>query len=305
MHREFQGVAAALLSSCLGGVSVVATRHTVDSLDPLTLALLRYGIGGVCLGGLFLWLRLPVMERRHRLQLMLLAALFFVGFPVLFNLALAWTTAARGALSLAALPLLTLLLAAAVGAEPLTARKLAGVLLAIIGIMLALGSDLARAPAGAWRGDMVMLAAAGCGAAYNVASRPLLRIYPPMAFTTQAMLVGVLMLVPLVAIAGEPAHMAELIAVDWMAVVYLGVIGAALAFWLWSFALEHTTPTRVAVTVAMNPVVAMGLGFVWLDETPTLALASGTGAVLGGILLTAWPTARERQRASLEAGEPV
>ena len=301
MRREFQGVAAALLSSCLGGISVVATRHTVQSLDPLTLALLRYGIGGVCLGGLFLGLRLPAMERRHRLQIALLAALFFVGFPVLFNLALAWTTAARGALSLATLPLLTLLLAAGMGAEPLTTRKLAGVLLAFAGITLALGGDLAQAPAGAWRGDLVMLAASGCGAVYNVASRPLLRVYPPVAFTTQAMLAGVLILLPLVAIAGQPARMAGLVATDWAAIVYLGVIGAAVAFWLWTFALEHTTPTRVAVTVAMNPVVAMGLGFVWLDETPTLALASGTAGVLGGILLTAWPTAQERRRSSLKA----
>ncbi|MFZ1427315.1 MAG: DMT family transporter [Geminicoccaceae bacterium] len=301
MRREFQGIAAALLSSCLGGISVVATRHTVVELDPLTLALLRYGIGGLCLGALFLWLRLPVVERRHRVRIALLGALFFAGFPVLFNLALAWTTAARGALSLTTLPLLTLLLAAAMGAEPLTVRKLAGVLLAIAGITLALGGDLAKAPAGAWRGDLVMLAAAACGALYNVASRPLLRVYPPVAFITQAMLAGALVLALLVLIAGQPARVTGLVAADWAAVGYLGVIGTALAFWLWTFALEHTTPTRVAVTVAMNPVVAMGLGFVWLDEAPTLVLAIGTGAVLGGILLTAWPTPQERRRSSLEA----
>ena len=74
--------------------------------------------------------------------------------------------------------------------EPRWAEALAPTLLAFAGITLALGGDLAQAPAGAWRGDLVMLAAAGCGAVYNVASRPLLRVYPPVAFTTQAMLAG-------------------------------------------------------------------------------------------------------------------
>ena len=193
MNRELWGVGAALLSSSLGGTAVVATRHLAGAVDPLTLALLRYGLGLACLGAAFFWLRLPWVHRRDVIPVILLGTLLFAGFPALFNQALAWTTAARGALALATMPLLTLLLAATLRAEPLSGRKLAGVLLALGGVSLALGMRGA-APLGAWRGDLVMLATAACGAIYNVTSQPLLRRYPPLAFITQAMLAGTIVL---------------------------------------------------------------------------------------------------------------
>ena len=266
VQRELAGVLVALLSSCLGGTAVVATRHLVGALDPLTLALTRFGLGTLCLAVPFLCYRLPFIGRRDLLPVVLLGVLFFAGFPALFNQALAWTTAARGALVLATMPLLTLLLAAILRAEALTGRKLAGVLLAFAGVALALGGSGAIAPPGAWRGDLVMLAAAMCGAVYNVAVRPLLRRHPPLAFITQAMLAGTVVLAIASAMAGEPARLIALPPREWGAVVYLGLVGGALALWLWTLALELTTPTRVAVTVTANPVVASGLGLAVLGE---------------------------------------
>jgi drug/metabolite transporter (DMT)-like permease len=67
------------------------------------------------------------------------------------------------------------------------------------------------------------------------------------------------------------------------------VIGAALTFMLWSWALERTTPTRVAISVTLNPVSSMALGALWLDESVSLRLMLGLLAVLTGIALAAWP----------------
>lgn len=288
MQVEHKGTLAAVLSSCLGGTAVVATRHLVGSLDPLTLALARYGLGLLVLGAGVACLRLPLAARRDLPRLVLLGVLFFAGFPLLFNLALTWTTAARGALALATLPLLTLLLAVPAGAERPTARKLAGVLLAFLGVGLALSGDLA-APPGAWRGDLVMLAAAACGAVYNVASRPLLRHHPPLAVIAQAMAVGVTILLPAALWLGTPSRLAALDAAEVTLILYLGLFGGALAFWLWTKGLERTTPTRVAVTVALNPVIAMILGLLLLGESLSPSLLLGLAAVSAGILLTLGP----------------
>ena len=51
--------------------------------------------------------------------------LFFALFPILFNASLIFTTAARGALALSTLPLLTMLVGAALGSEALTAAQIA------------------------------------------------------------------------------------------------------------------------------------------------------------------------------------
>ena len=42
---ERYGVLLAILSSCLGGTAAAVTRYLVTNADPITLAILRWGIG--------------------------------------------------------------------------------------------------------------------------------------------------------------------------------------------------------------------------------------------------------------------
>ena len=282
---ELAGVLAACASSMLGGASVVATRAVVGATDPATLAALRYGIGAACLLPVVLLAGLKLPSRRDALPVALLGVLFFAGFPYLFNAALARTTAAHGSLALATLPFLTLLVARAVGAEALTGRKLLGVGLAAAGVAAALSGRLAGLPPGAWRGDLLMVATALCGAFFNVLSRPYLRRYPALSFTAAAMLAGAGATVALALAAGSPGRLAGLGAGQWGAVAFLGVAGAALTFYLWSYGLERTTPTGVAVTVALNPVVALALGVGLLGEPWGWPLLAGLAAVSGGVVL--------------------
>ena len=142
-RRESKGVLAAALSSLLGGSAVATTRLVIGAIDPLTLAALRYGIGVTCLAAIVRLARLRAIAVADRWRIALLGVLFFAVFPVLFNIALAYTTAARGALALSTLPLLTLVVAAIAGAEILTARKLASATPAI--------SAACRAPGAAMR----------------------------------------------------------------------------------------------------------------------------------------------------------
>lgn len=283
-NREILGIAAAGASSCLGGVSVVATRAVVGLLDPATLAALRYGIGAICLAAVLRLLRRPAPARSDLPAVILLGVLFFTAFPVLFNVSLSYTTAARGSLALSTLPFLTLLVAAALRAEKLAWRKVAGVALAIAGVATALGDRLAVGGTIA-KGDLFMIATAGCGALYNVLSRPYLARIPALSYTTVGMTAGALAGIVWAGTAGDPARVVALPAWGWGVVVFLGVGGAALTFFLWSYGLEHTTPTRVATTVALNPVVSLVLGALVLDEPAPPRLALGIVAILAGIIL--------------------
>ncbi len=69
----------------------------------------------------------------------------------------------------------------------------------------------------------------------------------------------------------------------WVAALYLAAGGGALAFFLWVFALQHASPTRVANTMTINPLVAGVLAAVLLSEPFTLNLAIGLLAVFAGI----------------------
>ena len=107
---------------------------------------------------------------------------FYGVFFVLYNVALGFTTVARGTLALSTLPLMTMVAGGVLGIEPLSRRKTAGVAVAMLGVAVALASGLRGAPPGAWRGDLIMAAATLCMALYNVFSRPFMQRSSALGF---------------------------------------------------------------------------------------------------------------------------
>ncbi|CAM5223253.1 hypothetical protein CDEF62S_00054 [Castellaniella defragrans] len=284
---ELWGVLAAVLSSGLGGTSVGATRYLVATIDPFATGALRFGIGFAFLLPLALLQGARLPSRKDWPAIAGLGVLFFAIFPILFNASLIFTTAARGALALSTLPLLTLIVGAATGGEPLTLRKTTGVLVAMLGVAFALLSGLSSAPAGAWRGDLLMIAAALCMAFYSIGSKAVMRRCGPIPFTTMAMGIGAAVLIAIAWLHGSFSPLRTFGVAHWFAATYLGVIGSALTFYLWSFALARTTPTRVAISVTVNPVSAALVGAWLLHEPLSWNLAVGVVAVFAGIWVAA------------------
>lgn len=296
MSTERLAISAAVVSSALGGMALGATRFVIGNTDPITLGAFRYGVGFVFLVPVALTLGRRWPRGKDWLGVALLGLLFFGIFPVIYNLSLAYTTAARGALALSTLPLLTMVVGAALGIEGLTARKTLGVLIAVGGVAVALAAGLAQAPAGAWRGDLIMVAGAFCMALYNVWSRPFIARSGPFEFVTAGMGVGAACLTLIAGARGGFAATAAFGAPQWLAILYLGVFGAALNFYLWVFALERTTPTRVANTITVNPVTASLVAALLVHEAIGLDLVIGVIAVFAGI----WTASTERPLIGIE-----
>jgi drug/metabolite transporter (DMT)-like permease len=285
VRGERIGVLIAVLSSTFGGTAAAVTRYVVGVVDPVTLAAFRFGIGIVVLLPLALMLRSVFPRGRDWVGSALLGVMFFAVFFVFYNIAMAYTTAARGALALSTLPLCTMLVAALLGAEPLTARKTLGVLIAVGGVAVALLAGLASAPPGAWRGDLIMLGATLCMAFYNVWSRPFIARSSPLGFVTASMGAGAACLVIVAGWSGGFAVTQSFSGPQWIAVIYLGVFGGAAAFFLWVLALRMTTPTRVANTMTVNPIAASLLAAVIVGEPIGWNLVVGLIAVAAGIWL--------------------
>ncbi|MBV8796601.1 MAG: DMT family transporter [Hyphomicrobiales bacterium] len=284
-HRD----AGRRAASALGGSSIGATRYLAGAVDPLAIGSFRFGLGVLLLAPLATLGGGRWPERRDWPGIAGLGLLFFALFPLLFNASLIYTTAARGALALSTLPLLTMAVGAALGVEALTWGKTIGVLIAMAGVAFALLSGFGQAPPGAWRGDLLMVAAALCMALYGVWSRPFIRRSGPIPFTAVAMGVGAACLIALGLARGSFAAVAAFGAAQWTAALYLGALGGALTFFLWAFALKHTTPTRVAISVTVNPVVASLVGAFLLREPLSLNLAAGIVAVFVSIALATRP----------------
>ena len=290
---EWLGVAIALVSSCLGGSAAAITRYLAGNTDPITMAILRWGIGVLCVLPAALLLKARWPARGDLPAVAALGFAFFGVFFVLYNIAISFTTAARASLALATLPLHTMVVGALLGIEPLTKRKSIGVGVAVLGVFAALAAGLLSAPEGAWRDELIMTAAVLCMAFYNVWSRPFIRRSSALGFLTVGMGTGAAALVLVGSFTGSFAALSHFMTPQWIAGLYLGIAGGALAFILWVLALERASPTRVATTMTVNPLAAGLLATQLVGEPITPNLVLGLVAVFAGIWI-----------ATTEAGKP-
>lgn len=281
--NERAGVLAALISSALGGTAAAITRYVIGATDPVTLAAFRFGIAFLLVVPIALALRSKWPTGRDWLGVAGLGVLFFAVFFFIYNISMSHTTAARGSLALSTLPLTTMLVAALLGYEKLTTRKTVGVLIAIGGVAAALATGLAEAPAGAWRGDLIMVGGTVIMALYNVWSRPFMIRSSRLGFLAAGMGFGSAASAMLAWRSGGFAATQGFDVAQWIAVLCLGIFGGAAAFYLWVYALEHTTPTRVANTMTVNPIAASLLAAVLVGEPLGVNLLVGIGAVGFGI----------------------
>jgi len=303
-HATLAAHGGLVLASILAGASVVATRAVVQNVPPLSLAVLRFGLGGLILA-LCLGLCAPGMLRLRRqdmLLLTLLATLLYAIFPFAFNAGLRWTEASRGSLMLATIPVWTALLARAAGREQLARRQGVGLVLTMVGVVIAVagrgiqwqGDSLAPV------GDGLVLLAAVCGAAYSVLARRAFIHYSALTITAYGMLIGTAILLPAALVEGLTA--VRLGGRTLALVLFLGVLGGALMWWLFAYALGKLTPTQTVVYINLNPLTAMILAVVLLDERLTSPVVVGLVVVLTGVLMVNWPKRSQRQ---LEEAAPV
>lgn len=278
--------AAAACASIIFGASTVATRFIVHDIDPLLLSFVRFAIASLCLAPLVLLL---VKDRPNRRDMIVVAGLGLLGFglyPWCFSAGLQFIPAARAALWLATTPFLTFLLAAALRYEPVTGAKLLGLTLATAGVLLALGPAPSNSDSDqVWLGDLILMATALCGAGYTALSRPVLKRVPATLVTCFAMMSGTVCLCLLSWTTGSLA-VPVLSPSGWLVIAFLGTLGGALSFFLWTWAVRNSTPTRTAVFLALNPMSATFLGAVLLEEPITAPFLVGLLLVLSGIIVS-------------------
>jgi drug/metabolite transporter (DMT)-like permease len=269
------------------GAAIVASRFIVDSVPPLTLAMLRYAIGFLCLLPFALIaLRGPRAAPPPR-DLLAMAALGTGQFGVLIallNFGLQHVAAAPAALIFSLFPLLTMLLAAALGRERASGWLVAGVLISIMGVALSLAGKVQAAAGHGWWGEAAVFASACVGALCSVLYRPYLQRYPTVPVSAFAMLASVLFLAAAAAAEGWPARVAALTPVAWAVVGFIGLSSGVGYFW-WLYALKHESPTRVTAFLALNPVTAAVLGWLLLREPLPPQMLGAVALIAAGLAL--------------------
>jgi len=130
-----------------------------------------------------------------------------------------------------------------------------------------------------------MAGAVLCMAFYNVWSRPFIQRSSALGFLAIGMGTAAIALMIVGLATSRIATLTSFGLHQWLAGLYLGIGGGALAFILWVMALQRTTPTLVTNTMAVNPIAAAVLATQLVGEPITLNLVVGLIAVFAGIFI--------------------
>lgn len=287
---------AAIAAAAAGvqvGAAIVATRFVIEQTGPASLALLRYVIAICCLLPVALTAGAVRIRRQDLLPIALLGIGQFGLLIALLNLGLQEVSSARAALLFATFPVLTMLIAAALGHEQLTRQTTLGVLLTVAGVGFAVSDQGAS---GEWRdagrGEIAVLGSALTGAVCSVLYRPYVRRNPILPVSVVAMLASIAVLALLAVREGFWTSLPPRFTVGgWLAVAFVG-IGSGAGYVLWLWALGHTTATRVTVFLSLSPLTAIALGTLLLGES----IAVWDVVAMGFTMLGLWLAHRPHPR---------
>ena len=188
-----------------------------------------------------------------------------------FGLILTAQTQITGGLAsilIATTPIFTVLIMAVAGEESLSARRIAGVLLGLLGVVILRGNDFGLHDGHAV-GILLCLAAAFSYGISALLGRRLLSTSPPLATTTFQMLASCVMLAVLSFAIEQPWRLPMPSATTVLAIVGLAALSTALAYLVFFLVLQRSGATNVVLVTLMVPITAMLLGYWVLGERIT------------------------------------
>jgi drug/metabolite transporter (DMT)-like permease len=84
---------------------------------------------------------------------------------------------------------------------------------------------------------------------------------------------------------GRGLHLSSVAPHSWIAFAYLVVAGSIIAFPVYIWLLEHTTPAKVSTFAFVNPVVAVFLGWALLGEPLNPRILLATVVIISAVVL--------------------
>lgn len=275
------------LLTAIWGTTWAAIRVGLEDLPPFTGACLRFAVASLVLLAAGRVLRVPLGATRVERRLWLSNTLFnFLGAYGVVYWAEQYIPSGLAAVLFATFPLFVALLAHFfLPGERLTAAGAVGVLTGFGGVALLFSEDLAGlgGPRAIWAAALMVVSPLAAAVGQILIKRWGEGVHPiSLTAVPMGLAAVVLGAVAWLVERGRPVALTPA-AVG--SVLYLALVGSALAFSLYFWLLAGMRASRVALIAFLTPVVAVLVGVVLFGEPVTWRVAAGTAAVTGGVLL--------------------
>ncbi len=279
--------------AAVGGIwggTFVAGRYLGGNVAPLVAASLRFLFASVVLALYLVLTRTPV-PRPGKKQMQQLAILGFFGvfmYNICFFYGLGHTTASRASLIVAMNPAMIALASFLFFHEKLNRLQIVGMLCCVSGAGLVIVSRAEGALSGSLLGDVVILGCVVGWVVYSTFSRGPSQSIGPLLSVAYSIWLGTAMLCIATLFTEGSGALRALPGISvsqWISLLYLGVVGSALAYIWYYDAIQKIGAARTGAFIALNPVTAVLFGMLLFGETLTPLVCVGGALAISGIYL--------------------
>jgi len=280
-------------------LNYIVAKIGLRELPPLALGSLRLVTSGIVslpvlffprVGERDLKVRVEVSPSRNLRALWTITYLAFFGVVLNqggFTVGLNYTSVSHSSLIIGCAPILILVFSWALRLEALTRRKAIGMVLAFAGAAVVAVEQTTNAGVGSFRGDLLTLVAGIGLALYTVLGKRAVAEHSPMRLSLTTNIAAAVLVSPIAIWQMEVLARADRLGAisleAWGGVIYLGVLGSAVSYVLYFWALRYMTPAGLGAVSYLQPIGAMLLGLVLLGEPITRRVAVGGFLIIAGV----------------------
>ena len=269
-------------------VNYVVGKVALREFPPVLLTCIRITIAGAFILPIYFWRqrgRSLAWTGRELGGLLLLGFYGVIANQLFFVLGLAWTSVAHAAVIMTLMPILVLLLAAFLGQERITMRKVAGMMIAAAGVGT-LQLERKGGSGATLLGDFCTFLCGISLAIFTVRSKQLMKRFGSLTINSVSYIGGSLVLAPLTIWLSLRYGIGRVSAAAWWSVAYMAVFSSVLAYFIYNYALTYMPASRASAVSYLQPLGATLLAVLLLGEPITTTLAIGGILVLTGVFVT-------------------
>ncbi len=276
-----------LVVMVLWAANFIVVKSAVAVLPPIGFTFLRFLLASATLLVLLRWREGSIgLPRRDLLAFLVLGAIGFGAYQMLWTTGLTTVAAGDSALIIAATPVLVALLAVLARSDILTPIKLAGVLISFAGVAIVIASGPGLSIGGSLVGEVITFGAAICWSVYTAFGAPFLRRYSPLRATAWATVAGTTVLAPIALLQLAEIDRSAFTLEVGGAILYSGFIAAGISNVIVLNGVKVIGPTRTAALQFLVPALAVVMAAAFLLEPIRIGQVLGGAVIIGGVLLT-------------------
>lgn len=271
------------------GASFIATKLALREVSPVVVIWLRFGIGVLILGGYVAQRREFTLPAKREIGYFALIGFLGITFHQWLQVTgLVTAKATTTAWIITTVPIFIALLGRIMLNERLGWDRIAGILIATIGVILVIShGDVRSVLSGqiGTTGDLLVLISAANWAVFSVLSRKALKIHPATQMMFFVMGFGWLFASVWLVSVNQFHEIALLSLRGWMSLLFLGIVCTGFAYVFWYDALKELHASQAGSFLYIEPLVTVVVAAILLEEPLFLAVLLGGALIVAGVWL--------------------